>query len=86
MARILLVDDEKSIIDFVSYNLEKHGNDVVVAQDGEVARLDAGPGDAALLHQLVVHPVRALDRPEQHFSARRRGQGNAAASYRVRPV
>lgn len=47
MARILLVDDEKSIIDFVSYNLEKHGNDVVVAQDGEAALHAAGSASFA---------------------------------------
>ncbi len=37
MARILLVDDELSIIDFVSYNLQKLGHSVEVARDGSEA-------------------------------------------------
>ena len=37
MARILLVDDELSIIYFVSYNLQKLGHSVEVARDGSEA-------------------------------------------------
>lgn len=37
MARILLVDDELSIIDFVSYDLQKLGHSVEVARDGSEA-------------------------------------------------
>jgi DNA-binding response OmpR family regulator len=37
MARILLVDDELSIIDFVSYNLQKLGHSVEAARDGSEA-------------------------------------------------
>ena len=36
-ARILVVDDEESILQFVSYNLRKEGYDVTVAPDGDRA-------------------------------------------------
>ncbi len=36
-ARILFVDDEKAIIDFVSYNLKRQGYEVHCAQNGENA-------------------------------------------------
>ncbi len=36
-ARILVVDDEESILQFVSYNLRKEGYDVTTAPDGQVA-------------------------------------------------
>jgi two-component system response regulator RegX3 len=36
-ARILVVDDEESILQFVSYNLRKEGYDVVTAPDGDSA-------------------------------------------------
>lgn len=36
-ARILVVDDEESILQFVSYNLRKEGYDVTTATDGEAA-------------------------------------------------
>ena len=34
---ILLVDDESDILDFVGYNLEKHGFDVITANNGQDA-------------------------------------------------
>jgi two-component system response regulator VicR len=34
---ILVVDDEKNIVDILSFNLEKEGYDVVTAYDGEKA-------------------------------------------------
>lgn len=37
MAKILVVDDEASIVTMLAYNLEKEGYDVVTAEDGEVA-------------------------------------------------
>ena len=37
MAKILVVDDEASIITMLAYNLKKEGYDVVTAEDGEVA-------------------------------------------------
>lgn len=41
--RILVVDDEQSILEFVSYNLRKEGYEVVTAMDGEeAARLAEG--------------------------------------------
>jgi len=36
-ARILVVDDEDSILQFVSYNLKKEGYEVTCAKDGDVA-------------------------------------------------
>jgi two-component system response regulator RegX3 len=36
-ARLLVVDDEDAILEFVSYNLRKEGYDVVVAKDGDEA-------------------------------------------------
>ncbi len=37
MIKILLVDDEKDILDFLSYNLKKHGYEVLTASNGKVA-------------------------------------------------
>lgn len=36
-AKILLVDDEKDIVEFLQYNLEQEGFDVISAFDGEMA-------------------------------------------------
>jgi len=54
-ARILVVDDEASITEFVSYNLRKEGYDVVVAVDGDTA-LDlahAQPFDLVVLDVML---------------------------------
>ncbi|PID57301.1 MAG: DNA-binding response regulator [Ignavibacteriae bacterium] len=37
MAKILLVDDEKDIVEFLQYNLENEGFQVISAYDGEMA-------------------------------------------------
>ena len=37
MAKILVVEDEASIVTMLAYNLKKEGYDVVTAEDGEVA-------------------------------------------------
>jgi two-component system, OmpR family, alkaline phosphatase synthesis response regulator PhoP len=37
MTKILLVDDERDILDFLSYNLKKEGFDVQVAENGKLA-------------------------------------------------
>ncbi len=37
MAKILVVDDEKNIVDIIKFNLKKEGYEVVVAYDGEEA-------------------------------------------------
>ena len=34
MAKILLVDDEPDIVEFLKYNLEQNGYDVIVGHDG----------------------------------------------------
>ncbi len=39
--KVLLVDDEPDIIEFLGYNLKKEGFDVVTAQDGSVAMAKA---------------------------------------------
>jgi len=50
-ARILVVDDEESILQFVSYNLRKEGYDVTVAADGDTALklAEAQPFDLVVL-------------------------------------
>ncbi len=37
MAKILVVDDEASIVNIISFNLKKEGYEVVTAEDGEMA-------------------------------------------------
>jgi len=37
--KILVVDDERSILEFVSYNLTKEGHDITTAMDGDTAVL-----------------------------------------------
>jgi len=50
-AKILVVDDEQSILQFVSYNLRKEGYEVTVASDGDeaLALADAQPFDLVIL-------------------------------------
>lgn len=50
MKKILLVDDEKDILEFLKYNLEKEGFSVITAGDGEeaIALLSENP-DLAIL-------------------------------------
>jgi two-component system response regulator RegX3 len=50
-ARILVVDDEESILQFVSYNLRKEGYEVTTAPDGDaaLALADATPFDLVVL-------------------------------------
>ena len=36
-SRILVVDDEKNIVDIIKYNLKKEGYDIITASDGEEA-------------------------------------------------
>ena len=43
MAKILVVDDEASIVTMLAYNLKKEGYDVVTAEDGEVALESENP-------------------------------------------
>lgn len=45
MAKILLVDDEKDIVEFIQYNLESEGFEVISAYDGEMAlkQMEAKP-------------------------------------------
>ena len=49
--RLLVVDDEDAILEFVSFNLRKEGYDVTVARDGDeaLALADAGDFDLVVL-------------------------------------
>jgi len=48
-SRILVVDDEEAILEFVSYNLRKEGYEVSVAQDGDEALELAGRSEFDLI-------------------------------------
>jgi two-component system response regulator RegX3 len=50
-SRLLVVDDEDAILEFVSYNLRKEGYDVVTAKDGDsaLALADASRFDLVIL-------------------------------------
>ena len=48
-ARLLVVDDEESIVEFVSYNLEKEGYEVLTAGDGDEALAIAAEHDLDLV-------------------------------------
>ena len=54
-ARILVVDDEASITEFVSYNLRKEGYDVSVAANGDdaLALAEADPFDLVVLDVML---------------------------------
>lgn len=54
-ARILVVDDEESILQFVSYNLRKEGYDVATAADGDSAleQAAATPFDLVVLDVML---------------------------------
>jgi DNA-binding response OmpR family regulator len=54
--RILLVDDERDIVDTVKYSLELRGFDVDVAYDGEAALARARSGRYAVLILDVMLP------------------------------
>jgi DNA-binding response OmpR family regulator len=48
-AKILIVDDEPSIIEMLSYNLRRAGYDVLIARDGEEALAQARQGQPDLI-------------------------------------
>ncbi len=56
MAKILLVDDEPDIVEFLKYNLEQNGYDVIVGHDGLQAlkKLSENP-DLILLDIMMQH-------------------------------
>ena len=60
--RILVVDDEKDIVDLVAYNLEKEGYDVLTAGDGEkaLAVIKSGKLDLVVL-DLMLPGIKGLD-------------------------
>lgn len=55
MAKILVVDDEASIVTMLAYNLKKEGYDVVTAEDGEVAleKFESEKPDLLLLDIMI---------------------------------
>ena len=62
--KILVVDDEKNIVDVVAFNLHKEGYEVVVARDGEscLAAFAKEKPDLVLLDiKLENNPVTGLD-------------------------
>ena len=42
MAKVLLVDDDKQILDFLTQHFENHGDEVIQAEDGKAAVSMAG--------------------------------------------
>ena len=53
--KILVVDDEKAIVDLISFNIKKEGYDVVTAYDGEeaIAKVEAENPDLILLDVML---------------------------------
>ena len=62
MKTILVVDDEKDIVELVSYNLKKEGFDVEAAYDGEAAlkKIRSSPYDLIVL-DLMLPGVQGLE-------------------------
>ena len=59
---ILIVDDEKDIVDLLSYNLEKEGFSVIKAYDGEAAlELAKSKKPDLVILDLMLPGVRGLD-------------------------
>ena len=56
MTKILLVDDEPDIVEFLKYNLEQNGYEVIVGQDGFQAlkKLSENP-DLIILDIMMPH-------------------------------
>ncbi|MDR2492163.1 MAG: response regulator transcription factor [Coriobacteriales bacterium] len=56
-ARILVVDDEPSITEFVSYNLRKEGYEIQIAEDGATAveLINNNPYDLVILDVMLPH-------------------------------
>ena len=54
--KILVVDDEKSIVDIIAFNLKKEGYDVVCAYDGEEGLKHAFDTDLALILLDIMMP------------------------------
>jgi len=60
--KILVVDDEKDIVDLVSYNLEKEGFKVLKAYDGETAlQMVKAKGPDLVILDLMLPGVQGLD-------------------------
>src|ERR1700739_4965987 len=56
VTKILLVDDEQDILDFLSYNLEKEGFTVFTANNGKDAVITAGKKQPDLIVLDVMMP------------------------------
>lgn len=57
MAKILVVDDESSIVNIISYNLKKEGYEVITAEDGETALNLAFSANPDLILLDIMMPV-----------------------------
>jgi len=60
--RILIVDDEKDIVDLVAYNLEKEGYEVLKAYDGEKAlSIVRTKNPSLVVLDLMLHGIQGLE-------------------------
>lgn len=57
MAKVLIVEDEKAIVDIISYNLKREGYDVLEAYDGELGLQMALGADVDLVLLDVMLPI-----------------------------
>jgi two-component system response regulator RegX3 len=61
-AKILIVDDEQSITEFISYNLKREGYEVTVAHDGPAAlELFAEGGYSLVILDIMMEPMNGLE-------------------------
>src|SRR5947209_1918744 len=65
--RILIVEDERKVANFISQGLQEEGHTVEVAKDGEAARgqrhIELTTREHALLEYFLRNPGRILTRP-----------------------
>lgn len=55
--KILIVDDEPDILEFISYNLKKHGHEVFTANNGELGLQSALNNKPDLIISDILMPV-----------------------------
>ncbi len=57
MTKILLVDDEPDIVDFLKYNLEQNGYDVIVGQDSFQALKKLSENPDLIILDIMIHQL-----------------------------
>ena len=82
--KILIVDDEKNIVDIIAFNLKKEGYTVITAADGEEGvqkAMEENP-DLILLDIMMPKMLRSLQKnqrkekyPDYHADGKSRGAG-----------